>query len=66
MANRSLGPGKGTLMRDMLNIVNKFPECKKAVTVHMVELSEFMRRVQIQALCEEAAGMNGSTHSLGF
>jgi SAM-dependent MidA family methyltransferase len=43
-------------MRDMLDIINRFPECNKAVTVHMVELSEFMRGVQVQELCGVSAG----------
>lgn len=48
-----VGPGKGTLMRDILTIVNRFPDFKKAVTVHMVEISEFMRSVQKEELCED-------------
>lgn len=49
-----LGPGNGTLMKDMLNILSKFPEFHKALSVSMVEISPSMRELQLQALeCSE-------------
>ncbi len=45
-----LGPGKGTLMKDILSVAKKFPDFHKAIRVHLVELSETMRGLQRDAL----------------
>lgn len=45
-----LGPGNGTLMQDILNAATSFPEFKKALSVHMVELSEKMIQLQKEKL----------------
>jgi len=45
-----LGPGKGTLMKDILRVASRFPKFKTAVNVHLVELSETMRALQREAL----------------
>ena len=45
-----LGPGKGTLMKDILRVAAKFPRFKSAVNIHLVELSETMRSLQREAL----------------
>ena len=45
-----LGPGKGTLMKDILTVAGKFPKFEKAISAHMVELSEAMRDVQRETL----------------
>lgn len=45
-----LGPGKGTLMKDIMRIAGKFPAFKDAVSVHMVELSSVLRNRQHDAL----------------
>ena len=51
-----MGPGKGTLMQDILNVAIKFPRFHAALHVHMVELSDSMRSVQRAALgCPEPA-----------
>lgn len=49
-----LGPGKGTLMNDVLGVARKFPEFHKAIVgVHMIELSDNMRKIQADVLhCE--------------
>ena len=49
-----LGPGKGTLMKDILRISSQFPEFKDAISVHMVELSDNMRTLQ-----RESVGCSG-------
>lgn len=50
-----LGPGKGTLMRDILSVAAKFPKFEKAINVSLVELSETMRDAQRKTLdCPEA------------
>jgi NADH dehydrogenase [ubiquinone] 1 alpha subcomplex assembly factor 7 len=41
-----LGPGRGTLMRDVLRAVRRVSGFMEAVTVHLVEISEALRRVQ--------------------
>lgn len=45
-----LGPGKGTLMKDILRVCSQFPDFRDAVTVHMVELSDVMRTLQREAV----------------
>lgn len=51
-----LGPGKGTLMKDILAVASKFPKFEKAINVSLVELSETMRDTQRKTLdCPEAA-----------
>lgn len=52
-----LGPGKGTLMKDILRVSSKFPEFRDALSVHMVELSNTMRTLQRKALgCDSDPG----------
>jgi len=41
-----LGPGRGTLMRDILRTSRKFPDFHKAISVHLVENSPLMRARQ--------------------
>ena len=45
-----LGPGKGTLMNDILRVAVRFPAFHEALSVHMVEMSESMRALQKQTL----------------
>jgi len=45
-----LGPGKGTLIKDVLSVAARFPAFASAISVHLVELSETMRGMQRQAL----------------
>lgn len=45
-----LGPGKGTLMKDILKVGSSFPHFQKAVTVKMVELSTELRKIQYETL----------------
>ena len=45
-----LGPGRGTLMADMLRVLSKTPDCAKAGQVHLVEMSPVLRSVQKERL----------------
>lgn len=49
-----LGPGRGTLMKDMLRAANAVPPFAAALEVHLVEASPVLRDVQRRTL--EAAG----------
>ncbi|KAG0051895.1 NADH dehydrogenase [ubiquinone] complex I, assembly factor 7 [Gryganskiella cystojenkinii] len=47
-----LGPGRGTLMVDMLRAVSRFKEFKNAISgVHLIEASPGLRKVQREKLC---------------
>jgi NADH dehydrogenase [ubiquinone] 1 alpha subcomplex assembly factor 7 len=43
-----LGPGRGTLMMDVLRVLNKVPACAKAAEVHLVETSPVLRSAQLE------------------
>ena len=43
-----LGPGRGTLMADVLRVLSKSEACRKAVEVHLVEISPVLREAQRQ------------------
>ncbi|WP_371826840.1 class I SAM-dependent methyltransferase [Microvirga sp. VF16] len=45
-----LGPGRGTLMADLLRATKLLPDFKNAATVHLVETSPSLRRKQQEAL----------------
>lgn len=45
-----LGPGRGTLARDILKVLTKFQPGAK-FSMHMVELSPYLSKVQAQSLC---------------
>lgn len=45
-----LGPGKGSLMVDVLRVASRFPAFYKSLSVHLVELSQNLRQVQRQSL----------------
>lgn len=47
-----LGPGKGTLMQDLLRIGNAVPEFLKTARVHMIETSEKLIETQKETLGE--------------
>jgi len=50
IALAELGPGRGTLMADALRAAAVLPAFRKAVSVHLVEASPFLRSRQEQAL----------------
>ena len=41
-----LGPGRGTLMADVLRVLGKIEKCRKSVDVHFVETSPVLREAQ--------------------
>lgn len=45
-----LGPGRGTLMADVLRVLTKNPACAKAADVHLVETSPVLRSAQLERL----------------
>lgn len=45
-----LGPGRGTMMHDMLRAAHVMPDFRKALAVHLVETSPVLRRRQHQTL----------------
>lgn len=45
-----LGPGRGTLMADILRTINTWPDFRDAVSIHLVETSPLLRHEQAQAL----------------
>ncbi len=48
-----IGPGRGTMMADMLRVIGKLsPEMYDAATVHLVETSPRLRKVQAETLSE--------------
>jgi len=56
-----LGPGRGTLMADLLRGTAAFPEFARAVSVDLVEISPALRRVQWGALkCSPVDGGDGA------
>lgn len=49
-----IGPGRGTMMADMLRVIKKLePEMFEAAQIHLVETSEKLRRIQSQTLIED-------------
>lgn len=58
-----LGPGKGTLLADMIRTMAKFPIVKKITTIHLVETSEGLMKLQVKAL-EEALRVAGKKIAL--
>jgi NADH dehydrogenase [ubiquinone] 1 alpha subcomplex assembly factor 7 len=56
-----LGPGRGTLMADVLRAARVVPEFRRALDVHFVEASEILMREQSRAL--DAETINVTWHS---
>ena len=50
-----LGPGRGTLMADLLRAAAKAPEFGQAAALHLVETSPVLRRIQQQTLGDRPA-----------
>ncbi|MCC7259535.1 MAG: SAM-dependent methyltransferase [Alphaproteobacteria bacterium] len=48
-----LGPGRGTLMRDLLRAASSLPEFRDALEVHLVEMSPALKALQRDTLAEE-------------
>jgi SAM-dependent MidA family methyltransferase len=50
-----LGPGRGTLMRDALRAARALPGFLASVSVHLVEMSPALRRLQSETLARDSA-----------
>lgn len=49
------GPGRGTMMADMLRAIKQFPDMISALDIHLVEQSHTLRREQRSAICNVAS-----------
>ncbi len=47
-----IGPGRGTLMRDLLNISSAIPDFARSVNVYLIEISDTLSKQQKQLLLE--------------
>jgi NADH dehydrogenase [ubiquinone] 1 alpha subcomplex assembly factor 7 len=56
-----LGPGRGTMMADLLRVVRVMPEFTSAARVHLIETSDRLRAIQEKTLA--AAGTPISWHA---
>ncbi|XP_049297055.1 protein arginine methyltransferase NDUFAF7 homolog, mitochondrial [Anopheles funestus] len=50
-----LGPGKGTLMHDVLRVFQRFGLSKERLSVHLVEMSSNLQRIQAERLCSRGS-----------
>ncbi|OQR74949.1 protein midA -like protein [Tropilaelaps mercedesae] len=46
-----VGPGRGTLVKDILRVLTKYGELANALTVHLVEVSPHLAKIQEERLC---------------
>lgn len=53
-----LGPGRGTMMRDALRAMHVAPSFRKAIVVHLVEISPALEKVQRETLTKTGALIN--------
>ncbi|MAS86750.1 MAG: SAM-dependent methyltransferase [Micavibrio sp.] len=44
------GPGRGTLMADMLRMIKHLPPCFQACHIHLIEQSSILKNIQMQTL----------------
>ena len=44
------GPGRGTLMRDMLRVISHAPNLMSALQIHLIEISPALKKIQQEAL----------------
>ncbi|THD27606.1 NADH dehydrogenase [ubiquinone] complex I assembly factor [Fasciola hepatica] len=45
-----LGPGRGTLLSDILRVFSRFPSLYESVSIHLVEVSPVMRSIQTEMI----------------
>lgn len=60
-----LGPGRGTLMADVLRCAKTWPDLQQAVQPHLVETSPALRKLQQETLAEHAVEWHASVAELG-
>ncbi|GHM58844.1 MAG: ATP synthase subunit beta [Candidatus Mesenet longicola] len=59
-----LGPGRGTLINDILRVTQKFTEFYNSMSVHLVEISPTLRHIQKQNLKNFQVHWHDSIHTL--
>ena len=58
-----LGPGKGTLISDILRTISKLePDCVPGISVHLVEISPDLRALQRETLSGHGCPVFWSDH----
>lgn len=57
-----LGPGRGTLTQDVLRVFAKL-NMSSSISIHLVELSPYLSKLQAQKLCYSFAEMNPQSQS---
>ncbi|XP_037942821.1 protein arginine methyltransferase NDUFAF7 homolog, mitochondrial-like [Teleopsis dalmanni] len=55
-----LGPGRGTLIKDILRVLTQLKLSEK-LSLHLVEISEFLSQLQAQSICFEFEKLNDCT-----
>lgn len=56
-----LGPGRGTLIQDMLRVISKL-QIIKDFSIELVEISPFLSQAQAQILCVSSREVSGEKH----
>ncbi len=59
-----LGPGRGTLMSDLLRSLALMPDCLAAAAIHLVEVSPRLQAIQQQTLAKHKVTWHGSLAEL--
>lgn len=59
-----LGPGRGTLMSDLLRSLALMPDCLAAASIHLVEVSPRLRAIQKQTLSAQKVAWHESLDDL--
>jgi len=57
-----LGPGRGTLMADILRVTKHAPDFRRAITVHLVETSPALQARQNEALAQPDMAVSWHSH----
>jgi len=58
-----LGPGKGTLLNDILRTITQLrPKDQPHISLHLVEISEEMRKLQVEKLCGSPTNLTKSKY----
>lgn len=55
-----LGPGRGSLIQDVLRVFSHF-EMQKNISIHLVEISPYMSRLQSQRLCYQSVEVESNS-----
>jgi|EP00945_MAST-04E_sp_MAST-4E-sp1_P005566 NADH dehydrogenase [ubiquinone] 1 alpha subcomplex assembly factor 7 len=61
-----LGPGRGTLMKDIMRVTKQFPEFRSALSVNFVERSPVLREIQAESIKCNLKPNDGNEATSGF